>query len=380
MNNYINIKTEVLKEIRESLNLDYENASELSKISLQSIKDIESGRKPNLEELTALSKAYKKSLATLLLHKLPESKPLPKDRRTINSEQIGVFDIKTIRVVEKARVLGDSYIRLRNELNLSIPKFTFSASLADDPNEKAKLFRKIWKLDKLSTELKIEVALDSFIEIVETLGIFVFQLSLTKDNLRGFSLIDEEYPIVVIKRGNEQPTAKIFTLFHEIGHLLLNESGLCDWGLNNQQPIEKWCNGFASEILVPSEKLLMNEVVVDYAQHGNKVWERKDLVKIAEEFYVGPLVILRKLLEHKLTTKQFYEEKLAVWNKPTFGRSKEPKGREIPKKLVKERGKTFIGLAFTAYEQNRINLKELSDYLGAKLNYIPKIRQHLYGY
>ncbi|MBK6914440.1 MAG: hypothetical protein IPH11_12635 [Ignavibacteriales bacterium] len=67
------------------------------------------------------------------------------------------------------------------------------------------------------------------------------------------------------------------------------------------------------------------------------------------------------------------------WNKPPFGRAKEPEGRNIPKEIVKERGRTFISLAFDAYKQNRINIKELSDYLGAKLNYIPKIREHLYG-
>ncbi|MBM4176817.1 MAG: hypothetical protein FJ213_11700 [Ignavibacteria bacterium] len=94
---------------------------------------------------------------------------------------------------------------------------------------------------------------------------------------------------------------------------------------------------------------------------------------------MGRLVILRKLYDLELTTKKYYEEKLKSWNKPTFGRSKESEGRNIPKEIVKERGITFISLAFTAYEQNKINLKELSDYLGAKLTYIPKIKELLYG-
>lgn len=379
MNNYININSQVLRSTRESLKLDYEKVSKLSKISVHGLKEIESGRKPNLKELSALAKVYNKSLASLLLYKSPQAKPLPKDRRTVKSEQLGLFDIKTIRVIEKARALGASYIRLKNEFNIPIVRFSYSASFADNPNDVAKQLRKEWNLNKLKELSGADTAFEGFIEIIEKIGVSIFQLPLTKDNLRGFSIIDEELPIIVIKRGSEPTTAKIFTLFHEVGHLLLNESGICDVGLNNQQQIEKWCNAFASEILVPSNELLLNDIVAKYKSTGNKDWLKNDLIEIGKEFFVGPLVILRKLLDYNLTTKPFFQEKLKAWNKPSFGRPKEPKGRQIPKEIVKEKGKTFIGLAFNAYEQNKINLKELSDYLGAKLSYIPQIRQHLYG-
>ena len=379
MNENININPQVLLNARKFLKLDYEKVSKRSKISIQDLKEIESGRKPNLKELSALAKVYNKSLASLLLYKSPQAKPLPKDRRTVKSEQLGLFDIKTIRVIEKARALGDSYIRLKNKFNIPILRFSYFASLADNPNDVAKQLRKEWNLNKLKELSGADTAFEGFIEIIEKIGVSIFQLPLTKDNLRGFSIIDEELPIIVIKRGSEPTTAKIFTLFHEIGHLLLNESGICDVGLNNQQQIEKWCNAFASEILVPSNELLLNDIVAKYKSTGNKDWLKNDLIEIGKEFFVGPLVIMRKLFEHKLTTKNFYEKRLKSWNKSSFGRAKEPKGREIPKEIVKERGKTFIGLAFIAYEQNRINLKELSDYLGAKLSYIPQIRQHLYG-
>ncbi len=379
MNEYIKINSQLLRKVRESLKLDYNKVSKHSKISIKELREIESGRKPNLKELSALAKVYNKSLATLLLYELPKEKPLPKDRRTVNSEQIGIFDLKTIRIIEKARALADSFIRLRSELNLPIPKFTYTVSMSENPNDIARQLRKEWRFDKLIEQSNIDLAFEGFIEIIEELGVSVFQLPLTKDNLRGFSITDEELPIIVIKRGGEPTTAKIFTLFHEVGHLILNESGICDIGLNNQQQIEKWCNAFASEILVPSDEFLTNNIVLKYKNAGNFVWSKNDLIDVGKKFFVGPLVILRKLLDHKLTTKPYYEAKLNDWNKPFFERAKEPKGREVAKEIVKERGKTFIGLAFSAYEQNKINLKELSDYLGAKLTYIPQIRQHLYG-
>jgi len=381
MADYINIVPEVLKSIRVSLRLDLTKVSKRTKIPVDDLKSFESvtGKKPTLSELSLLAKAYNKPLAALLLYKPVEEKPLPKDRRTVKSEQVGIFDLKTIKIVERARALLDSLIQLKNELGIRIVKFSDNATLNDDPVTTANKFRKKWRLDELKDLTNIDAALEGFIEKVEELGVAVFQLPLTKDNLRGFSITDEEIPIIVIKRGGDPATAKIFTLFHEVGHLLLNESGICDLGLSNQQKIEKWCNAFASEILVPTNELLQNNIVKKYVNAGTKEWLSKDLIEIGNEFFVGRLVILKKLYDLRLTTKPYYEEKLNSWNKPVFGRAKEPEGRNIPKEIVKERGKTYISLAFDAYRQNRINIKELSDYLGAKLIYIPQIREQLYG-
>lgn len=377
MTDFINVVPEVLKSTRESLRLDFTKVSKKTKISIEDLKRFESGKKPTLGELSLLAKAYNKPLAALLLYNPVKEKPLPKDRRTVNSGQVGIFDLKTIKIIERARALLDSLLQLKRELGIGIVKFSDSAALNDDPVITANQFRKKWRLDELKELPNNDTALEGFIEKVEELGVAVFQLPLTKDNLRGFSITDEEIPIIVIKRGGDPATAKIFTLFHEVGHLLLNESGICDIGLSNQQKIEKWCNVFASEILVPTNELLQNSIVKKYLSSGIKEWLSKDLIEIGNEFFVGRLVILKKLYDLRLTSKPYYLEKLISWNKPSFGRSKEPEGRNIPKEIVKERGKTYISLAFDAYKQNRINIKELSDYLGAKLIYIPKIREHL---
>lgn len=382
MSDYINVNPRVLKWARELFKLDLTKASKLSKISEEDIKQLESGeKKPNLKELNALAKAYNSSLATLLLYEPPIEKPLPKDRRTVNSELQGIFDPKTIFAVRKARALLYSFIELKEELGLPITKFSNKASLSDNPSELAQYFRKEWKLDEIREFQNNNLALEGYIEKIENLGIAIFQLPLTKDNLRGFSIVDENLPIVVIKRGNELPTAKNFTLFHEIGHILLNEGGICDIIISSeQQQIEKWCNAFAAEILVPSKDLLNNPIVKRYISTGQKEWSKNDLIDIGNSFYVGPLLILRRLYYHNMITKEFYEEKHKAWNKPSFGRAKEPEGRNVPKEIIKERGKSYISLAFNAFEQNKINLKELSDYLGAKLSYIPKIRQLIYEF
>jgi len=61
---------------------------------------------------------------------------------------------------------------------------------------------------------------------------------------------------------------------------------------------------------------------MDHQRQNRKSWAKNDLVELANYFHVGPLAILRKLLDNGLTTKSFYIEKHQAWNKPTFGRAK----------------------------------------------------------
>jgi Zn-dependent peptidase ImmA (M78 family) len=273
--------------------------------------------------------------------------------------------------------LAQSFVELREEMGIPFPKFNMSASIQDNPNEIAYEIRQVLRLSEIRQIDNIRIALEAYIERIETLGVAVFQLSLTQDNVRGFAIADDIIPIIGIKRGVEQPHSKIFTLFHELGHLLLNEGAISDLSLNPTWELEKWCNAFAAEVLIPSSELLQTDMVQEYQRQGQKTWVRKDLVELAGKFHVGPLAMLRSLLENGLTSKAFYTEKHDIWNKPQFGRAKNPEGRNLAREAVQEKGKTYVGLAFKAFDQNRINIKDLSDFLGVKLSYIPKTRQLL---
>lgn len=380
MNNniHINVNHEVLIWARESLAMNRAQTSESTGISPKRLVHLESGKKqPTLEELKAFSKTYKRTIATLLLNKPPKEKPLPQDRRTIDSKELGHFHEKTIMAVRKARALAQSFIELREEMGIPFPKFNLSASIQDNPKEIATKIRQLLHLNEIWEIENNRIALDAYIERIESLGVAVFQLSLTQDDVRGFAIVDDIIPIIGIKRGGEQPHSKIFTLFHELGHILLNEGAITDLSLNPAWELEKWCNAFAAEVLMPTSELLQMRILQEYQAQGQKIWAKKDLVDLGNHFHVGPLAILRSLLENGLTTNTFYKEKHEKWNRPQFGRAKFPEGRNLAKEAVQEKGRTYISLAFKAFDQNRINLKDLSDFLGVKLSYIPKTRQLL---
>jgi Zn-dependent peptidase ImmA (M78 family) len=381
MNTSMHIQTnfQVLVWARESIALSKNQVVEKTNISATKLNQLELGEKlPTLDELKKLSKVYKRTIATLLLDTPPKEKPLPKDRRTINSENQNIFHEKTILAVRKARALANSYLELRTELGIETRKFNLSAKLNEDPKHIALTIRKTLKLDELKNIKKPIEALEYSIEQCEQLGIMVFQLSLTKDNVRGFAITDDIVPIIGIKRGQETPQSKLFSLFHELGHIILNEGGICDLSDKSTIKIEKWCNAFSAEILIPTAEFIENEIVLQYIENDNKNWSLKDLVVVGNAFKASPLAILRSLLENKLVTKEFYAEKHEKWNKPQFGRAKIPEGRNISKEAIQEKGRTYVSLAFRAFDRNRIDLKDLSDFLGVKLSYITKTRQLLY--
>lgn len=374
----IAVNHEVLVWAREAIVMNKTNASKTTGISLNRLNQLEEGEKlPTLEELKELSKAYKRTIATLLLTTAPKEKPLPTDRRTLDSKDLGNFHEKTIMAIRKARALVVSLIELKQDAGIIIPQFKYKATIQDNPATIANKLRTEWNLEEVRAYKNINFALDAYIEKVEALGVAVFQFSLTQDGLRGFSMVDEVVPVVGIKRGGEPATAKIFTLFHELGHILLNDGGLCDLSENSNIQIEKWCNAFAAEMLIPTAELLQMEIVLAQKLKGTKIWFKKDLIELGNYFHVGPLAILRSLLENKLTTQAYYKDRHMAWNKPSFGRAKHPEGRNLAKETIKEKGKAYISLAFSAFDQNRINLKDLSDFLGVRLSYIPKTRELL---
>jgi Zn-dependent peptidase ImmA (M78 family) len=380
MSNPIHLKVnyEVLKWARETIALPKGKAAENLGMSVTRLQQLEAGQKtPTLDELKAMSKTYKRTIATLLLHIPPQEKALPNDRRTVNSKELNVFHDKTILAVRKARALVNALISLKEENGINIAVFNKKTTLLENPTEVARRLRTEWSLDDIREIKNLNFALEAYVEKIESLGIAVFQLSLVQDKLRGFSIVDEAIPAIAMKRS-DQVTGKIFTLFHEVAHILLHTGGLCDVTFNSKaQDIEKWCNAFAGEMLVPSTDLKRMDIIQKQVSQNQKTWNKKDLVQLGVYFHVGPLVILRRLLDNNLTTPAFYKAKHEAWNKPSFGRSKHPEGRNPAKETIKEKGRNYIALAFQAFDQNKIDLKDLSDFLGIKLSYIPKTRQLL---
>ena len=85
------------------------------------------------------------------------------------------------------------------------------------------------------------------------------------EEARGFSLTDNKIPTVVLNL-RDSINGRMFSLFHEYAHLLLDKSGICDmeeqdYLQQEDKTIERFCNHFAGAILVPKDILLAHDLV-----------------------------------------------------------------------------------------------------------------------
>jgi Zn-dependent peptidase ImmA (M78 family) len=132
---------------------------------------------------------------------------------------------------------------------------------------------------------------------------------LNPQEFRGFALVDEYAPVVFVN-GADAKAAQIFTLVHELAHILLGQSGLDDLSLRAlaQDRLERWCNRFAAEFLVPAEILRPTWQLSEMTPNTHT------LEDLAMRFRVSTLVILRRLRDTDLVTDTVFSSAYAAEN------------------------------------------------------------------
>src|SRR5215469_704576 len=110
--------------------------------------------------------------------------------------------------------------------------------------------------------------LSLFIQRAEDAGILVMRSGWAKhswrrglnvEEFRGFALSDKIAPLVFIN-GADAKAAQIFTLAHELVHIWIGESGISNPDPRRrvqeyQNPVERYCNEVAAEVLIPAASL-----------------------------------------------------------------------------------------------------------------------------
>ncbi len=337
----VDIEPKVLVWARESMGMDVAEVAKRFNLSENTIKRWESGqKKPTIVQIKKLAKMYKRSLAVFFLPEPPEEPPLPHDFRTLPEERRNPFSSKTRLAIRQARRLQSLAIELAKTTNTEIYTTIGRAHLSDDPETVATETREKIGID-VQTQFAWEKDDDAFKEwrkALERLGVLVFQLPLPVEETRGFSLPEDTLPAIVLNE-KDHIRARIFSLFHEYGHLLLDTSGICNWENHNGSleingSVEKFCNHFSGAFLVPKDALLNHRLVE--SRTNTSYWPDEYLRGIAKDFKVSREVILRRLVTFNLASWNFYRMKYEEWKEKA-------KEKEKPKYLLS------IGMNYKQY-------------------------------
>lgn len=200
--------------------------------------------------------------------------------------------------------------------------------------------------------------------IEERLGILTFQFSSRENELDGFSYA-LDIPPYAIALNNQRPyVRRIFTLFHELSHILKRKSGMCKpdfLEIKSQFEIELECNAFAGEFLVPGRSI-------------RKAGSVDEIFELARFFNISGEVYLRRLLEEKKIEKDTFFRWLNEVRERSnsFSRTKHEGGPSMLIQSKSTRGKTFFSLVTNAAVTNKISFSTAADLLGLKAGNIGK--------
>ena len=369
----IPVASSVLRWARETIGKTTADVARRLDMSENIVLKWESGEKtPTLAQIRQLAKFYKRPLAAFFLPHPPSEPAPPADFRTLPRTLKKPFSEKMLLALRRTRRLQSLVAELATASDQRMEAGIGEASLSDDPEDLASRTRESIRVpikEQLSWKKESD-ALAEWKKAVEALGILVSELSFPIEEGRAFSLADKASPVIVVN-SNDAIHGRIFSLFHEYGHLLLGQSGICDL-TEEGKSVERFCNRFAGGFLVPKGALVENEVTKNHT--GGSRWSDEELLRLTQEFKVSREVILRRFLILGLTDEAFYQRKRAEWEIQLKEQTKRRMGRRIPaRQCLRQNGVPFVSLALEAAHQDKITYRDLSDYLSISLKHLPTV-------
>lgn len=193
-------------------------------------------------------------------------------------------------------------------------RLTFVGSTADFSVEKAAstISNALeYGVEKRAQFRSIDDARLYLIETFEDLGGLVVLNSMVANNthrmldieeFRGFTLQSEFAPLVFVN-ANDTKNGQVFSLLHEFAHVWRRETGVSQGGAPLQDrdiELEKWCDGVAAEIAVPSTDLKR-----EFSSEHELVDE---LERLAKRYFCSTLVVLLRLRDVGLVDKKVFSE------------------------------------------------------------------------
>jgi len=253
---------------------------------------------PTLKQLEDFARKTHTPIGLFFLSRPPAEQLPIVDFRTVANRMIRP-DANLLDVIYAAQARQEWYrdhLLLNNEAAVAwIGRFTTADSTADAAAHLSEQLS--WGAGERVLCRTWVAALTSIREAAENAGVLVMIAGhagsytgrkLDPGVFRGFALSDDYAPVVFVN-GADAKSAQIFTVVHELAHLLIGETGLSDIEPGADNATERWCNQVAAEFLLPSEEFVATV-------HGDaEILSQLD--ELAEHFKVSTQTVLGRFRE-----------------------------------------------------------------------------------
>ena len=382
MTQLIPVNPSVLRWARETAGVPVEDVARKlgrKRITAETVAAWERGEgSPSYIQLEELAyKIYKRPLALFFFPEPPMEETPKQAFRTLPEQEIERMSPRVRYMLRQAKSMQLNLVELYEDKNPSQSqivrdlKFVPGIPISD----MVIAVRKYLNVE-LNEQFKwnsVEEVFKSWRKAFEECGVFVFKEAFREDLLSGFCLYDEQFPLIYV--NNSKPdTRQVFTLFHELPHLLFGTGGVdkpledyIHFLQGDNKRIEVLCNSFAGAFLVPDDDF--DQRIKTVAISDNTIDDLASLYCVSRE------VILRKFYDRRLVSQQFYKQKVEEWGKEKV---KPGKGGDYFRNKGVYLGESYIELVFSRLYQNRISVEQLADYLGVKVKSVPGMEELLF--
>jgi Zn-dependent peptidase ImmA (M78 family)/transcriptional regulator with XRE-family HTH domain len=316
---------------------------------------------PTYPQLERLADKFKIPIAVFFFPEPPSVPPIAETFRTLPESQLSEIPRRIRFLLRKAKALQLNLMELNPGGNPA-PRL-ITRDLAFESNIQIDVMAQEVRqyigvtLEEQRNWASIEAALDNWRRALGNVGIFVFKDAFKVDEYSGFCLYDETFPIIYVNNTTAK-SRQIFTLFHELAHLLFHTSGIDTLGdeyitllADDARRIEIICNRFAAAFLVPEADF--EEALARRAASEGLAEE------LAARFHVSREFVFRKFLDRGLIDEDTYSHAARRW----AAQSKPSSGGDFYNTQFSYLGPEYIRIALGQFYKNRINDTQLADYL-----------------
>jgi len=351
----ININPQILRWAREEAGFDPIEIADKVDVATERYKIWEKdGKNIPLGKLKIIATSYKRQLAVFLLPTVPKKTSKPKDYRYLSPVD-SYFSKKILDIMRDVSYFTETAFELQGETYWK-GRYEWINNLEESDISKVGFIEILRELLDVSIDDQLNWRSDSeayknWRNAVENrLGILVFQFSMPMEEVHGFCLT-ANYPYAIVTNSNHSYTGRIFTIFHELAHIIRHQSGICLYEKATEKQKEEWeCNSIAGRFLAPENLIEKTSDLQEIASFASRL-------KISREAY------LRRLKdESKISDMIFYS--LLDKIKATYKGEKKKSG--FVKPIVKSkasRGETFFNMVVEALYNNQISYSKASSAL-----------------
>ncbi len=355
---------------RKSIGLTIDQGAKRVGVRPERIAEWEAGMdRPSVAQLRNIAAAYKRPVALFYLSAPPKGFDPMRDFRRMSPTHQVTFSPDLHINIRDAWERREAVIELFADASEQPQALVLKASSKDDPEEVGRSIREyLGVTDDLQFSWGDErKSLIGWSTMLEKKDILVFQTKgVESEEARGFSISDDILPAIVVN-GKDSYAGRVFTMFHELAHILLRTNVLCDLEeegamIGGQSAIEIFCNRVSAATLMPKNTLAAQRSVLPKTSRSS--WTDTDLSRISRQFGVSREAMLLRLVHIGRASKAFYNRKRDDLQRRSSSTNESRGGPIHPEFMaIKYNGALFARLVLSAYHRGSLTASEVHDHL-----------------